>query len=236
MILGELSAQVDGAGPPVVMLHGNSESSAVFDRMLPYLEGFTLIRLDSRGHGASQRGSGPLTIARLAQDTCGALRAYQRLSTSRQRFGLIGFSDGANIGLEVAIHRPNLLAAEVLIGGNTTPAALKKLIRAEILAGYWALAAAGQVNSRARRRAEVFGLMVNQPNVTKAQLKAVTVPTLVMAGQRDIVPRGESQRVASLVPGAQWVELTGQGHLLPRTAPDLTGQLAAAFLRPHLAV
>jgi pimeloyl-ACP methyl ester carboxylesterase len=121
--LGELSARVQGAGPPLVLLHGNSEDGRVFDRMMPYLGAFTAIRLDSRGHGRSPQGDRPLTVTQLAIDTCRSLLAFRDL-TGAGRFGLIGFSDGANIGLEIAIHRPDLLAAEVLMGGNVTRGAM----------------------------------------------------------------------------------------------------------------
>jgi pimeloyl-ACP methyl ester carboxylesterase len=231
--LGELAAQIEGSGPPVVLLHGNSESGAVFDRMAPHLAGFTLIRLDSRGHGASPRGSRPMTIRQLAIDTARALEQYKARARV-DRFGLIGFSDGANIGLEIAIHRPDLLAAEVLLGGNATQAAMRPFTNATVLAGYWAMRALGVFSASARRRADVFGLMVGQPNVTKAELERVTVPTLIMVGQRDVVPRRESQRMARLIPGAEWVELAGQGHMVPRTAPKLAADIAARFLARRL--
>jgi pimeloyl-ACP methyl ester carboxylesterase len=233
-MLADLSARCEGAGPPVVMLHGNSESGAIFDKMMPYLGGFTIIRLDSRGHGESPRGRRPLTITQLAIDTCHALHAYRQMSGRAERFGLIGFSDGANVGLELAMHRPDLLAAQVLIGGNTTQGAMKPLTNAAVTAAYWAMRALGGVNRSARHRADVLGLMIGQPNVTAAQLAAVKVPTLLMVGQRGVVRRRESLRVASLIPGAEWVEVAGEGHMLPRTAPQLTAELAKGFLAVRL--
>ncbi|MDR0365427.1 MAG: alpha/beta hydrolase [Bifidobacteriaceae bacterium] len=235
MLLGDLYALVEGEGPPVVLLHGNSEDGHVFDLMRPYLAGFTTITLDSRGHGVTPMGSAPMTLTQLAIDTCGALRAYRKLFRYDGQFGLIGFSDGANIGLELAIHRPELLGAQVLIGGNTTPGALKPMTNASILVAYWAMRVAGLVSAAARRRAKVFGLMVGQPNVTNAQLAAVKVPTLVMVGERDVVARWESQRTARLIPGASWVEIKGYNHYLPRRAPRLVGELSADYLRPRLA-
>jgi pimeloyl-ACP methyl ester carboxylesterase len=233
MILGQLSARVRGHGPPVVLLHGNSENGTVFDRMLPYLGDFTTIQLDSRGHGRSARGERPLTIKQLAIDVGRSLIAY-RDSTGTGPCGLIGFSDGANIGLELAIHRPDLLAAQVLMGGNVTPGALKPVTNAMILGGYWAMRAVGAVSPAARRRADIWGLMVGQPNVSREQLESVEVPTMIMVGQRDVVPRRESQLTARLIPGAEWVEVAGQSHLLPRGAPKLVADLATAFLGPRL--
>ncbi|MDR0592121.1 MAG: alpha/beta hydrolase [Bifidobacteriaceae bacterium] len=219
----------------MLALHGNSEDSSVFDKMLPYLRGFTVIAADSRGHGATPAGPRPLTITQLAIDCFRALSDYRRRYGYPGKFGLIGFSDGANIGLELAIHRPELLAGQVLMGGNTTQGALKPWTNAVIVAGYALARAAGLVSAAARRRAAVFGLMVGQPNHGRAQLESVRVPTLIMVGARDIVPRRESQRVARLIPGAEWVELAGQSHYLPMRAAKLAGELSAEFLAGHLA-
>jgi pimeloyl-ACP methyl ester carboxylesterase len=276
LVLGELAARVEGTGPPLVLLHGNSEDSSIFDGMAPHLAGFTLVRLDSRGHGSTPCGQRPLTIKQLAIDTARALADYQARfwpgggaaggglagpgggagkptgragptglagpgggapggGSRRPGFGLIGFSDGANIALEVAIHRPQLVAAQVLIGGNATPGSMRLGTRAVIGAAYWALRAAGPFSAAARRRAAVFGLMVGQPQVSHAQLAGLEVPTLVMVAERGVVPRRESQRVARAIPGAEWVELAGLGHMLPRSAPKLAADLAADFLRARLA-
>ncbi|MDR3107659.1 MAG: alpha/beta hydrolase [Bifidobacteriaceae bacterium] len=232
--LGELDAVVRGSGPPVLLLHGNSEDSSVFERMLPFLNAFTTIAVDSRGHGGTPVGGKPMTIAQLGIDCCHALHDYRRRFGYPGRFGLIGFSDGANIGLELAIHRPDLLAAQVLMGGNTSQRALKPVTNAIIMAGYWLARLAGTFLAAARRRAAVWGLMIGQPNHSRAQLESVRVPTLIMVGARDIVPRRESQRVAQLIPGAEWVEIAGHGHYLPMRAAALAGQLSAEFLARYL--
>jgi pimeloyl-ACP methyl ester carboxylesterase len=233
-MLGELRAVIEGSGPPLVLLHGNSEDGHVFDLMRPYLGSFATITVDSRGHGLTPMGRRPMTITQLAIDTCHALEAYRRRYGYKGKFGLIGFSDGANIGLELAIHRPSLIGAQVLIGGNVAPGALRPMTRLAIVGGYWLLQLAGLLSPSARRRAKVFGLMIGQPNVSDAQLRAIELPTLIMVGERDIVTARESARTARLIPGAQWLEIAGQNHYLPRRAAQLTGQLSADFLARHL--
>jgi predicted MFS family arabinose efflux permease len=73
---GPLWAEQAGSGPPLVLLHGNGETHRVFDRMAPLLTPrHRLVALDSRGCGRSPRGTGPLTIARMADDVDAALAA-----------------------------------------------------------------------------------------------------------------------------------------------------------------
>ena len=47
-----LHYEQSGSGRPLILLHGNGESSAIFDAAIPLLaERFTVYAIDSRGHG-----------------------------------------------------------------------------------------------------------------------------------------------------------------------------------------
>jgi pimeloyl-ACP methyl ester carboxylesterase len=61
-----ISYEVEGTGPPVVLLHGITESRRAWDDFVPALrDSFQVIRLDLRGHGESDKGEsyGPLELA-----------------------------------------------------------------------------------------------------------------------------------------------------------------------------
>jgi len=66
-----------------------------------------------------------------------------------------------------------------------------------------------------------------------AGLRALTVPTLVMHGDRDplIDPSG-GRRTAELIPGARYVEIEGMGHDYPAAVWDLWVETWADFVRP----
>jgi pimeloyl-ACP methyl ester carboxylesterase len=65
-----LDYRVDGSGPgTLVMLHGWSQSRAMFDRALPLLSASTrVVTFDQRGHGESAKPKHGARIARLAAD------------------------------------------------------------------------------------------------------------------------------------------------------------------------
>ena len=108
---GPLWAEQTGTGRPLVLLHGNGESHRVFDRMVPQLaQRHRLVGLDSRGHGASPRGDGPLTIARMADDVDAALDALDLRAVD-----VLGFSDGGNIALELAVRHPGRAGSLVVV-------------------------------------------------------------------------------------------------------------------------
>ncbi len=63
-------------------------------------------------------------------------------------------------------------------------------------------------------------------------LRALTVPTLVMHGDRDtlIDPSG-GRRTAELIPGARYVEIEGMGHDYPRAVWDRWVETWSDFVR-----
>jgi pimeloyl-ACP methyl ester carboxylesterase len=64
------------------------------------------------------------------------------------------------------------------------------------------------------------------------ELRTLTVPTLVMHGDRDklIDPSG-GRRTAELIPGARYVEIEGMGHDYPRAVWDRLVETWADFVR-----
>jgi pimeloyl-ACP methyl ester carboxylesterase len=65
-----------------------------------------------------------------------------------------------------------------------------------------------------------------------AELPSVTLPTLVLVGTADILtPPRDSRLIASLVPHARLVELTGAGHMLMYERADEVDRLILDFAR-----
>ena len=56
-------------------------------------------------------------------------------------------------------------------------------------------------------------MMDTEPNITTADLATIKVPTVVIAGSRDIIKRKETQRIADSIPGAKLRILKGHGHI-----------------------
>src|SRR5690348_8386462 len=113
--VGDLHVEVSGTGAPVLLIHGNNGDLHYFDGIVPGLERtFRVVRMDCRGQGRSARGDGPLTIRRMADDAADVIRAVQR---DGEPFAVVGFSDGANVAMTLAIHHPELVSALVLNAG-----------------------------------------------------------------------------------------------------------------------
>ena len=110
-----------GSGTPLLILHGNSQSLAVFYPFLrTFLPDFQVILMDSRGHGRSrlsvQTALHGFSTEDMADDVI-ALLDHLHLSSVH----LLGFSDGANIGLEIACKYPERLKTLICISANASP-------------------------------------------------------------------------------------------------------------------
>ena len=88
-----------GEGEPLILLHGNGENSEYFEYQIEFFSRYyRVIAVDSRGHGRSERGSGELTLQRIADDL---FEFMNQLSI--EKANLLGFSDGGNIALLFAL-------------------------------------------------------------------------------------------------------------------------------------
>src|SRR6478735_7076249 len=111
----ELHVDVEGEGPPVVLVHGLGLSGALWSRFCDAFEtGRTLVRVDLRGTPRSRElERTELTLARWAEDLAAVV---EQLGLERPAF--VGHSLGASVALKLALERPDLVGSLVLIGGE----------------------------------------------------------------------------------------------------------------------
>jgi pimeloyl-ACP methyl ester carboxylesterase len=228
-----------------VLLHGNGGGAAEWDRVLGLLPpDQPVVCPEAPGHGNTP---GSLDAGRRPGRPWSGLfppklrlqKTAQLLADGLTRVGLtgpgaaviVGFSDGANVALELAAHRPEAAAGLLLIGANARPGGLRARTHASVLLGYAALRAWGVVSERARQRARVWGLMVGQPLLRAEQLGRIGVPTVVMAGGADMIARSHTARLAAQIPGARTVIVPREGHFLPAAAPRMVSDGIGRVLR-----
>ena len=96
-----------GAGKPLVMLHGDTASSVMFEFLLPlYQEHFRVILMDFLGNGCSDRVSGfPENLWITQAEQVIALIGHLRLG----KVNLLGTSGGAWVAINTALKRPDLI-------------------------------------------------------------------------------------------------------------------------------
>jgi len=100
---------VFGKGKPVILLHGGLANSNYWGYLVPVLaKHYQVIVIDSRGQGRSTSNNQAISYDLMASDV---LKLMDFLKIKKA--ALIGWSDGANTGLDIAIHHPRVPASFV---------------------------------------------------------------------------------------------------------------------------
>ncbi|MDX8482603.1 alpha/beta hydrolase [Mesorhizobium sp. VK24D] len=103
--------EIAGSGPPLVLVHGFTDTSRSFSLLAPHLRGRRLIMPDLRGHGGSQAGEG-FDITDFSDDVAGLIRSL-RLA----RPVVVGHSLGAMVSIALAARHPELIGGLVVMAG-----------------------------------------------------------------------------------------------------------------------
>ncbi|NBI09836.1 alpha/beta hydrolase [Colidextribacter sp. OB.20] len=223
----QLSYTVAGQGFPLVLLHGNGEDYTYFKyQMGPFSERYQVIALDTRGHGQSPRGAAPFTLEQFAED-------LKEFLDSREisRCHLLGFSDGANIALLFALKYPEYVEKLILNGADLYPSGVKLSIQIPIVLGWGLLQIIRRFDKKARLKWELLDLMTTQPHIKPAGLSALTIPTLVVAGERDMIRDSHTRLIAKSISGSQLVILPGD-HFVARRNWQAFNPVVLKFLQP----
>jgi pimeloyl-ACP methyl ester carboxylesterase len=220
-----------GAGEPVVLLHGGMGSSNYWGHQIPELaKRFSVIAMDTRGHGRSPVTSAAFGYRLFAEDVAALL---DHLAIARA--SLVGWSDGAVTGLALAMTRPARVARLFCFGANSTLDGMKPHgARSSVFAAYAQRCQAEyrQLSPRPEKWPQlVDGLRAmwrSQPSFSKEQLARITAPTAVSDGEYDeIIRREHTEAMSRQIPAARLVMLRRVSHFAMLQNP---AQFTAALL------
>lgn len=214
-----------GTGTPMVLLHGNGESSAYFSHQIDYFSrNYRVAAVDTRGHGKSPRGEGVFTLNRFVED----LKQFLDENGFRKII-LLGFSDGGNIALLFALKYPEYLEKLILNGANLSPSGVRLSIQAPIVLGYALVSVVAFFDKKLIRKKEMLGLMVKEPHIRPEALRKLAVPTLVIAGTRDMIREKHTRKIQENIPGSRLCLLEGS-HFIANENPEAFNRAVEMFL------
>jgi 3-oxoadipate enol-lactonase len=226
------------SAPTVCFTHSLASDSGMWAEQLPVLlaGGFRVLRLDMRGHGGSEAVAGDYTMDALAGDVAAAVEA---LGVAPVHY--IGLSIGGMIGQAFALKHGTLLRSLMLC--DTLPATppgareawqprVASVTKASSLApiaeatmerwftdafkprdpGRWRQIHDTIVGTTPQGFLGCAAAIQNFDFLPR--LPSLKLPTLVVCGAEDQgTPASENRRIASLVPGARYVEIAAARHL-----------------------
>ena len=196
---------VFGKGSPVVLLHGGLANSNYWGNQVPALAAkHQVIVIDSRGHGRSTRSSAPYGYELMASDVLGVM---DKLGIKQA--AVVGWSDGAIIGLSLAMHHPDRVARLFAFAANSDPSGVKDVDKSPVFQQfiargekeYEALSATPKEYKKFVE--EISRMWASQPHWTKDDLAKITVPTWIVDGDHDeAIERSNTELMAGAIPKA----------------------------------
>lgn len=221
--------QERGKGLPFILLHGNGENGSYFNHQIEYFsDRFRIIAVDTRGHGKSPRGVAPFTIEQFAEDLNELM-----VKLEIPKAIILGFSDGANIAMKFALRHSDKLIALILNGGNLNVKGVKRTVQIPIEFGYKLTKMFAEKSEAAKHNMELLGLMVNEPNIKPYELRSIQVPTLVIAGTKDMIKRAHTEEIAENIQNAKLSIIQGN-HFIANKKADRFNKEVELFLEPIL--
>ena len=228
-----------GRGPPVVLLHGGLANSDYWgNQVRALMPRHTVILMDSRGHGRSTRYSRPYGYDLMADDVAGLLDTLHI-----RRADVVGWSDGAILGLDLAIRHPDRVGKIFAFAANTVTSGVQEGVEKNpTFARY--IERAGHEYARLSATptqydefvAQISKMWNTEPNWTDAQFQSIKTPVLVVDGDHDeAIKRAHTEYIAATIPGAGLLILPNVSHFAFLQDPGTVRRRAAAFPRGPIA-
>ena len=234
----------------LLLLNSIGTDMGLWDRVVPLLaERFRIIRMDTRGHGASDAPDGPYTLDLLAEDACSVLDAAGLLSAF-----VCGVSLGGMIAMRLALKAPDRVGKLVLActSAQLDRAAWQARIDTVLQSGPAAIVDLAMQRFFCERFRKTHPEIVEpirtaflaanskgyagccaaiRDMALLSALPQIRVPTLVIAGTRDVTTpfEGHGNAIAKAIPGVQ-ATLIDAAHLACLEAPSAFASAVAKFL------
>jgi pimeloyl-ACP methyl ester carboxylesterase len=245
--------ELRGSGPDLVLLHPFPLNHHFWDTVVTVLYGhYRVLTPDLRGHGRSELGNGPATMAKHAADllalcdaakinnaifvgvSIGGYVLFEFWRQHRERFGALVLSN-TRAGAETVETRANRLriADEVLRQGTGAfiEDMLGKLLGSTTRSDRPEAVEAARVMMQQMSPEDIAGVqrgMAERPD-SIATLSTIDVPTLVIAGEEDIPPMSAAELMRDRITSSKLQIISNAGHYAAMEKPDEYSELLLNF-------
>jgi pimeloyl-ACP methyl ester carboxylesterase len=220
----------------VILLHGDDASSDYWGDQVPALlaDGRRVIVIDSRGHGRSTLGAQRLGYELMEADVIAVMEAL-----SLDHADVVGWSDGAIIGLIMAMKHPQRVTHVFAFGANMDLHGFNPLgalspmlprVESALAANYARLSETPNGYHALSRT--VLAMQMREPNYAPQDLAAIRGPAIAIAdgAHEEFILRQHTEYLARTIPDARLIILPGVSHFAPIQAPDVFNAAMIGFL------
>ncbi len=220
--------EIYGQGEPLLIIHGNGGSINNFLYQIPYFaKMYKVILADSRAQGKSVDSGDSLSYEMMTDDL-NALLDTLRLDSCY----VIGWSDGGINGLLLAMRHPDKVKKLAVTGANLWPdtTAVDPFVY-NWARGYNDTLKKMEQTPQVKNNRKLAHLLSNEPHITTEQLKKIQCPTLVIAGDHDVLlPKHTLLIAESIAKSYLWI-LPNSGHSTPIFYKDQFNETVHEFFK-----
>jgi pimeloyl-ACP methyl ester carboxylesterase len=206
---------VFGHGQPVILLHGGLANSNYWGHLVPALSNeFQVIVIDSRGHGRSTRNVEPLGYGLMASDVLAVMDMLKL-----EKAAIVGWSDGAIIGLDIALHHPERLTRLFAFAANSDPEGVADIAQSQVFNTYMERAKAEYRDLSPTPSdydafmGQVTKMWETQPHFSADDLHRIHTPTWIVDADHDeAIKRSNTLFMADQIPGSGLLILPQASH------------------------
>jgi pimeloyl-ACP methyl ester carboxylesterase len=225
-----------GQGAPVILLHPGDGSSELWGGQAPALIAAhrRVILIDSRGHGRSTWDGAPLHYEAMAGDVLAVMDALHL-----KRSAVVGWSDGAIVGLILAMKAPDRVSRIYAFGANMDLVGLN-------ITGAFAptVGPSGELMKRIYQRISptpdnwdafsgaVLEMQLREPNYSADDLARIRVKRIAIADgeHEEFITRTHTDYLAATIRGAKLMILPNVSHFAPLQDPNGFNASMVGFL------
>lgn len=240
-----------GNGIPIILLHGGTRTGQLnWAPYLPYLTPeYRVIVPDSRGHGKSNNPAGKLSYKLMCDDIIALIKNLEL-----DHPFVVGYSDGGQIALEIGIEYPE--AARSLVAGGVLCEKSEHYANNLRMMG---MNGPGEVDFKkleekypewlpllSGMHSSVYGpdywkdLLINiskmwtNPDEFPGERAAkISVPTLIMHGDRDSIPLEDPLRLYQMIPNSELAIIPSADHRAFTSRSNVYSNIILDFLKRH---
>jgi len=217
-----------GTGEPLLLVHGNGMSIGSMAAQIDFFKTHRkVIAMDSRDHGRSADSDSPITYEKMTDDLAALI---DHLAVGP--VDVVGWSDGGIEALLLGVRHPAKVRKLVSMAANLNPStkaiyeesdALLRQMLAE-------MPEAVRNTPEGRRAVKVTSMMFKEPNIDPALLAKVSAPTLVLAGDHDLIRTEHIVEIYTHLPNVQLAIFPDSTHMVPFDNPELFNGTIERFL------
>ncbi|MCX6054252.1 MAG: alpha/beta fold hydrolase [Chloroflexi bacterium] len=197
-----------GDGSNLLLLHGNSGSKIFFKQyQIEHFAQYHTIALDSRGHGHSRSKDDTISYEQQSMDVLNFCEAKGITKTS-----VIGYSDGGNLALWLAVKAPEIFTKVVAISPNTLAGGSTEAATCAIKKALETMKVLRKFGFPNKKQIMRFELMLTDTGITDEDLQSIKTNVMILYAENDMITEEHILQISSQILGGQVKKINACNH------------------------